>query len=282
MPLGSRAGDKKVRDRNLIFGVLAAVIALIGASLTWILGADDEVKSADCSDSNHLAGHTIVVLDRTDRLTSNQQRYIVARMRRLVGVNSDGDVVQGEGALGAGERLTVFEVSPGEFGELSDPILSICRPRDGSKASELYENGRLIERRFEQRFLKPFEAFLSTIKGGGLQESPILETLFDIAARDDFNAEVLNRRLLIFSDMLQHNENLSFYRAVPPHDAWLTSSYGRHLQPKMGNVTVEIQTLLHLQDARGAQQDKALISFWAQYFDEASGPGSLRIEKIRD
>jgi len=44
MPLGSRAGDKKVRDRNLIFGVLAAVIVLIGASLTWILGADDEVK----------------------------------------------------------------------------------------------------------------------------------------------------------------------------------------------------------------------------------------------
>ena len=47
--------------------------------------------------------------------------------------------------LQVGERLSLHEIDPGEVNGLSDPLFSLCKPRDGASARKFDENPRLLE-----------------------------------------------------------------------------------------------------------------------------------------
>ncbi len=213
--------------------------------------------------------HTIVIFDRTDAMTPSQIRAVTAVMDKL------------KVDLREGEKLSVHEIDPGEVNGLSEPLFSLCKPPDGSSANSIYENPRILRQRFEKKFGRPLEEMLSeSLRGGGANRSPIMESLFDVALLADFGRDQDNRWLVIFSDLLQHTASWSQYGSTRSFKKFFDTPTGRKLVPYLSGVKVKVYYLLRFRSDGRVLQDDAHIAFWERYFEAASAR-VMQIQKVR-
>ena len=88
-------------------------------------------------------------------------------------------------------------------------VFSACNPGRGDEVNPLVVGSRYAEQRYRQLFAEPLDAVIdATARKAGSNTSPILSAFARIADIEHFDATVAERRLLIRSDLLQHN---------PPH-----------------------------------------------------------------
>jgi len=135
-----------------------------------------------------------LLIDKTDPWTSRDKEKLAALIRRT------------KARLVENERFTIFVLD--ETGTYSpSPVFDMCNPGRGDQASSIYENPRLVQQLFEEKFAAPLDSIMTDLlRPGVAPQSPLLEAI--VALKGSGHKE----RLVIVSDMMQNSEAISFYR----------------------------------------------------------------------
>lgn len=243
--------------RNALGVVLIALAVLVlgglgGASL--LLRAPPTDPESLCRTDAALRAHTVVLVDATDRLEARHRRKLRAVL------------AQERARLSQYDRLTVMRINVRRPHEPSI-LFSRCLPRPPELTNPLFENARMTQARWDEAFADALErALRSAGASGPAQASPIVAGLRAVAADPDFGGEIPNRRLVLVSDLLEHDpQGFSLYVSGTNYAAWRTGAASG--PPDLARVDLRIVPLDRPDHA--ARQTAALQTFWPAFFDAA-------------
>ena len=251
------------KHNKLTFWICMASVVAIVAVVSFYLFGVERVKYDSLSGCPLVkgqatpTGHTVVLIDETDRLTENQKNYLSMQINALVKKN-----------LQVGELLSIYSLDD-KVTASSKPLFEMCKMRDGSDADKLSENERLINKRFKKYFQNPLEMHLKTIleKKEPAEQSPIFEMLRSISINSFMKWDVQgDRKLIVFSDMLHNTNRFSLYNQQQDFERFRKSAYAAEVSTQMPNVEVELNYF----NNTPKYQKNRLTEFWMAYFRRAS------------
>lgn len=240
---------------NVIGALLIAFVMLalggFGAA-AFLLREPPLYPETLCRVDQPLGAHTIVLVDSTDRLEPRHRRKLRAVLE------------QERARLAQYDRLTVMRLSARRPQE---PIIlfSKCLPRPPELTNPLFENARITQERWDTDFGAALDrALRSATSAGAAQTSPLLAGLRAVAADPEFGAEIDHRRLVLISDLLEHDpRGFSLYVSEADYPAWLAQSTAG--PPDLARVDVRVVPLDRPDHAE--RQANALNTFWPHYFE---------------
>ncbi len=242
----------------LIVAVMGVLAALAGA--IYLTRPPPVDATTLCRTDSGLAAHTIVLVDATDKLEPRHRRKLRAVLD------------QERARLAQFDRLTVMRLN---VRRPQEPVIlfSKCLPRPPEQINPLFENARRAKARWEESFADALgRALRSAQSGGGARSSPILAGLRAIGADPDFGPDLERRRLVLVSDLLEHDQQgFSLYVADADYSVWRAqAAFG---PPDLSGVEVRVIPLDRPEQAE--RQAFALERFWPDYFEAA---GAARAE----
>ncbi|MEZ6023121.1 MAG: hypothetical protein R3C16_06860 [Hyphomonadaceae bacterium] len=243
--------------RNAVGVVLiVVVIAVLGAmgAAAFMLRAPPTDAETLCRTDQPLAAHTIILVDSTDRLEPRHRRKLRAVM------------AQERARLGQYDRLTLMRINVRRPQEPSI-LFSKCLPRPPEQTNPLFENARMTQQRWDEDFASALDRALRSAQAGGpARASPIIAGLRAVAADPDFGAEIPQRRIVLVSDLLEHDpQGFSLYVAEADYSAW--AAVAPSGPPDFSHVDMRIVPLDRPDHA--ARQAQALQQFWPAFLDAA-------------
>ncbi len=210
-------------------GVLFSVLAL--TATVWLMRPADLDAATLCPTNRPLAGHTVVIVDRTDRWTT----AMGAALTQLV-----------ENAQRDTDRYEKFSIVSLDANQSVHPLFSICNPGTPTFWSDLYRGRRYTTRDFEQRFVGAAERVIEDVREPSeASSSPIVEYVHRWLGSDDFNATVPHRRLILVSDMRQNSDLYSIYSGAEDQ---LGDVVARQFGPSAEGVAFDVYFVAHGQD----------------------------------
>ncbi|ANP46531.1 hypothetical protein [Candidatus Viadribacter manganicus] len=141
------------------------------------------------------------------------------------------------------------------------------RPRPPEQTNPLFENPRLVQATWNEEFAQALESALRSAGSGGPQRaSPIIAGLRAVGADPDFGQEIPRRRLVLVSDLLEHNpQGFSLYVSDADYTAGRASSPNG--PPNFARVELRIVPIDRPDNAE--RQAFAVEAFWPASFDAA-------------
>jgi len=256
------------KENKTVLGYIIIGICLVifGASMVSALVLKTGPYDPETFCRDEVSAHTIVVLDKTDSLSSSQQKFV-------------RDYINNEKAgLGTFEKFSIFAFTEDTYAN-PDPVFSKCNPGTGKDANQLYQNPRKIQMRFDEFFSRPLEENMSSILSDNTgSKSPIFEMIRELSFRNDFGDDVLQRTLIIISDMMHHTSEYSHYKNTIDYKYFSEKPYAYEVSASLNSVNIRIVYLLR--DNLGNIQGKRHLSFWEEYFEEM-GAEVADVRKIR-
>lgn len=208
--------------------------------------------------------HTILLIDKSDAPTRSQSWQIGAIIEAL------------KNDLQPLEKFTITSLSERQ-GDI-DTLFSKCNPGTGKQANALYQNPVMIQKKFDEKFGLQLREVEESIKHHGeAKNSYILEALQVIANMIDFDSNVMQKRLIIISDMMQHSGWLSHYHALPDYNEFIQTTAGKGLQADMTDVMVKIYYIVR-RPVEPSWQNRHIL-FWKDYFQQQQ-VSSVTVRKI--
>lgn len=252
-----RRRSRTSRGQNLLGVILiaGAILILSGfASAALFLRAPPIDPSTLCRTDQPLQSHTIVLVDSTDRLEPRHRRKLQAVM------------LQERTRLGQYDRITLMRLNSRRPQEPAI-LFSKCLPRPPEQANPLFENARMAQQRWDADFASALDrALRSASSSGPNRASPILAGIRAVAADPDFGAEVPHRRLVLVSDLLEHEPaGFSLYVSGADYAAWRATAPAG--PPDLTRVDLRIVPIDRPDHAE--RQAAALQVFWPAFFDAA-------------
>ena len=146
-------------------------------------------------------------------------------------------------------------------------LFSKCLPRPPEQTNPLFENARMVQQQWNEAFADALDrALRSAGSSGPARASPILAGVRAVAADPDFGAEIPRRRLVLVSDLLEHDpEGFSLYVSDATYAAWRAASPSG--PPDLSQVDLRIVPIDRPDHAE--RQAAALETFWPAFFDAA-------------
>jgi hypothetical protein len=182
--------------RNALGVVLIALAVLVLGGLggaSFLLRAPPTDAETLCRTDAPLAAHTIILVDATDRLEARHRRKLRAVL------------AQERARLSQYERLTLMRINVRRPQE-PNILFSRCLPRPPEQTNPLFENARMTQARWDEEFAGALDrALRSAGSSGPARASPIVAGVRAVAADPDFGAEISRRRLVLVSDLLEHD-----------------------------------------------------------------------------
>ena len=210
-------------------GVLFSVLAL--TATVWLARPADLDAATLCPTNRPLAGHTVVIVDRTDRWT----QAMGAALTQLV-----------ENAQRDTDKYEKFSIVSLDANQSVHPLFSICNPGEPTFWSDLYRGRRYTTRDFEQRFVGAAERVIEDVREPSeASSSPIVEYVHRWLGSDDFNANVPHRRLILVSDMRQNSQLYSIYGGAGDQ---LGDVVARQFGPAAAGVSFDVYFVAHGRD----------------------------------
>lgn len=200
----------------------AAAIALLGV-LFDITGLGSEAFAGSCIQGNKHGSVTYLLIDRTDEIKD------ISALKQLFGTLRDTF------AKRDGERLVVGVIS----GKTAESRIVMDRATPGK---DMWESAIKLRKQRNE-----FLACLDEVEKGLLQQnekapaSAILETIIfvaDFLRRDPSPT----KRLIIFSDMVQNSDAVSFYgkRSNEPLEIIMARLVSEKRIPKLNGVVIDV------------------------------------------
>jgi len=263
--------DKDTKLRYLIgFVVVAAIIA--GAAYKNL------TQLPDCKDNP--SAKVIILIDQTDPVTSLQNDELKKRALSFLGNKKlkDGRLISDSSIdTPVNSLVTLFYISSNQK-ELK-PLFSECRPPSEREVNSIEGDPKTAQRFYVKKFESPLSEFL---KVGSQKEnaSPIAETLNSISRTAYFSGLGKGKpktKILIFSDMIQHTEDISLY-GCSSNPALTTA--GKNLISKLSNSYSGADIYIHQiirtkSDSQQLPSSQCIKQFWSN----ALG-GSTVIEEL--
>jgi hypothetical protein len=252
MRRGRGAGARNALGLVLIGVAMLVLGGLAGAS--FLLRAPPTDAETLCRTDAPLGAHTIILVDATDRLESRHRRKLRAVL------------AQERARLSQYDRLTIMRLNVRRPQEPAI-LFSKCLPRPPEQTNPLFENARMTQQRWDEDFAQALESALrSAGSSGPARASPILAGVRAVAADPDFGAEIPRRRLVLVSDLLEHDpEGFSLYVSDADYAAWRRASPSG--PPDLARVDLRIVPIDR--PDHEARQARALETFWPAFFDAA-------------
>ena len=199
--------------------------------------------------------HTVVLVDETDPLTAIQADFFEAQMEQTVR------------EMPAGGLLSVYTITE-DPAESRKPLIEVCKPRDGSDANALTENERKMQKRFKKSFAEPVRQLvdeLAAARSPG-EASPIMEAIQFVSVNSFKKRDVQGeRRLILFSDMLQNTKAFSLYESSPSIERFKKSDYAAQTKTYLPGVDVSLYYFATRPELQGYPN----VDFWKAYFKGA-------------
>jgi hypothetical protein len=210
-------------------GVLFSILAL--SLSVWLLRPAELDAATLCPTNRPLAGHTVVIVDRTDRWT----QAMGSALTQLV-ENAQRDTAKYE----------KFSIVSLDADQSVHPLFSICNPGEPTFWSDLYRGRRYTTRDFEERFVGAGERIVEQVREPSeARTSPIVEYVHRWLGSDDFNSSVRHRRLILVSDMRQNSPLYSIYSGAEED---LGAVVERQFGPSAEGVAFDVYFVAHGQD----------------------------------
>lgn len=255
------------RKANLLFG-MAAMVVLAVTMLFFAIHSSKKAFDQDtlCESGKQLDAHTVVLVDKTDPLTKSQQTALVALFGQI------------KNKLIEGEMLSIFVIDGDEM-EFPMPVFSKCAPR---KTGNIFvDTPSFLERQFNKSFGAPLNQITSRlIVGVTAPASPIIEMLEGLSREKEFGPSVSQRRLIIYSDMLQNSPLYTHYRQDVSMEGFLGPLGAKDRLANLAGVAVEV-TYLDRPEHRQYQNRNHRV-FWQRYFKAANASVEFSAPRIAD
>ncbi|MBI1188236.1 MAG: hypothetical protein GC206_13055 [Alphaproteobacteria bacterium] len=253
-PFARRRAGAKIKDRLglvLIGLALVALAAMAAAGLA--LRAPPTDAETLCRTDAPIAAHTYILVDGTDRLETRHRR----RLRAVID--------EERARLRPYDRLTIASMRA-DRPEEPRLIFSLCNPGDGRDANPLFQNTKRAQARWDEAFGGALEKAVRRAGGGRAgRASPIAASVRAAAADPDFSPAIAARRLVIVSDLLEHDpEGFTLY-AEGAAFAGYRAAGGRSVD--LSGVAVRVTRLDR--PGQAARQDAAERDFWAPFLEDA-------------
>lgn len=227
--------------------VLGGLLALTAA--VWVLRPADLDPTTLCPTSRSLAGHTVVIVDRTDRWTPAMSAAVTELL----------DAAQRET-----RRYQKFSIVSLDADQSVHPLFSVCNPGAPTFWSDLYRGRRYTVRDFEQHFVGAADHVVAHVsEPSEANTSPIVEYVRRWLGSDDFSAAVPERRLILVSDMRQNSPLYSVYSTPTAGDLDLVVA--RQFGPLAQSVAFDIYFVAHGRDHNVSEDE--VRTTWEQAFD---------------
>lgn len=251
----------------LALGAVAAIAVMAG--LFFYQGRVASAMSIDpetlCPTSGPVAMQAILI-DVTDSMGAAQ----VAKLHQLI------DKQIADAPVGTQFSVGMVSDDPSQLGAR----IKLCKPHSGDDVSQVSQNVRLVETRYRERFLTPVQAMIDQLlENSTATSSPIMEALqLLVAQTPGFITYEGPKQVFIASDLLQHSDAMSFYRAEG-WDSFTASGQASRLSRSLDGVDV---SLLVIPRPTSWSGDTAqLENFWVRYFD-AQGAHAPKLLTLGD
>jgi hypothetical protein len=248
-------------------GWYLAIVLCIGVVIGVAVLANNLISKGKIDEATlcHLTADlnvTAVLLDLTDPLNPTQQ----SRLKNILSNEISDSSVDTMISIG------VVSEAPSKWGAQ----FARCKPASGDDANALYENPKIIANRYIREFIAPMNATLERMLGGEVEnQSPIMEALQSLVSETpEFSSTQGSRKIVIVSDMLQHSDNLSFYRKQG-WNYFVQSNGDQRLAGNLANVSINI---IRVPRSGPSMPSRDLSDgFWTRYFDrQGSRPPSVQ------
>lgn len=237
------------------FYLIAAVLSVALGMMAFNSHLSGRAKPDERNCVAPVTAKTVFVIDQSDAIP--EQTAVEIRSRATMTV---ANTVQ------ANELVSVYVITEQSRTKLV-PVFSACKPEQGG--SELTENVRAIQKRFKEKFQKPFEAALS-VAASKSEASPLGEAIIDLSLSDSLRAE--KNRLVIYSDMMQHSENSSLYGCSDGNAAiksFRQRRAGAVERPTFKNADVQLNFIPR--EGVGEAVAVCRTRFWGWFFGDNDG-----------
>lgn len=210
---------------------------------------------------------TVVLVDVTDPLNLPQKQDFTNQLDLLV------EQVPRYG------KLVIAKVDPVSERLLS-PVITRCNPGSSKDANEVSGNPAKLEAMHKTQFVAPVQAaFAQLTTASEALRSPILESIQSINLTELQRgvAKGGKKKLIVASDLLQHTQDISFYKVMPDADELVdTSAFGR-VRTDLRGTEVELW-MLQRADFRSTQP-RRLPELWERLI-EAQGGRLMRVYTV--
>lgn len=255
----SRAGRSAASEIGTwaLFGVVAALIAILGGGFIWLFVMADRrpvLDKATLCPEDGARSVAVVLLDTSDEWPDITRAELRKRLEDTASAVPDYGLLE--------LRL----LDPSQAG--GRVMFSKCNPGDGSNLNEIVANPDMAHKFWMKEFQEPLQLALDkTIVESESETSPILSTIQRIAV-DRFGSD-RPANLVLISDMIEHTPDYSQYKGDLSYDNYKqTSAYKKqHTDLEGAEVTIFYVQRLRMDSGKH-------IQFWTDWI--ADNNGTLR------
>lgn len=200
-----------------------------------------------CLKNRPLAGHTILIIDATDVFDSDKVSYLERLIEKT------------KRELKPFAKFSIYSIDRKQGG-FPRQAFSLCNPGTAETTNILMQAPNHVQRKFEEQFERPLEKVTTSLKGTqDSANSPLLETIQTISELRDFSADIPERRIILFSDMLQNSKLLSQYAA-----GW--QNKGAQIVGTLPADLRGVEATVHYVIRRPDLQNAEHREFWREFF----------------
>lgn len=255
-------GSTALKFESLALAILALLLA---SGIAWFLysaNTQDKIDQVSLCPESGSMGNLVFLIDQTDPVSMTQLTFAKTKIERMI-TNAH-----------TGTRISIGIVAPNLL-QRDEAFLSLCKP--ATEANALTQNVARVAATYRENFEKPMATILTSLMVASTADSsPIIENLQELLARvPDFLANEKPTTLVVFSNLAQHSDVLSFYKGGD-WDTFTKSGAVNRLSRALTGMDVFL-----LQLPVREQFQPELENFWARYFD-AQGVTSLHYELVGD
>ena len=228
-----------------------------------------------CPEGQDTASEVVVILDVTDPWSGLQREVLLTEFDGM------------RQTLPRFAKVHLFVVTEDEE-ELPNAVLSLCNPGGvqdfesiplvGRLGAWLFANPTLLER-WQADFQTSLDEVIDqVVESDPGARSPIAETIWSAGARIFEASTAAEKRIVLFSDMLQHSEAYSHYRSVTWEREDAASLARGAPAGLLRGVSVELLLVDRGFDGAGRGPGR-LTEFWEEWFS-VQGATLIRVRRI--
>jgi hypothetical protein len=211
-----------------------------------------------CPTDRPVAGHTVVIVDRTDRWTPAMSGALTQLVE-----NAQRDTL----------RHQKFSIVSLDANQSVHAWFSVCNPGAPDFWSDLYRGRRYTVNDFNQRFVGAADRVVAEVsEPAEASSSPIVEYVHRWLGSDDFSPAMENRRLVLVSDMRQNSPLYSIYGEGS--GAGLAPVVERQFGPSAEGVAFDVYFVAHGRDHNVSEDE--VRTAWDEAFNAVNATYTWR------
>lgn len=264
----ARRGESKLGIVAASF-LMFVVVVFIGGIFTF--SANNELKEIDektlCYKDDVPTDIIAILIDSTEPLDEKTVRNAQLEIENII-KNSPTNTL-----------VNLYAIETGSEEHIR-PIANLCKPDDGTSASELTSSPAWIKKIFNDKFVLPLGDHLTSLLNmPPSTSSPIIESLQSAVIESFLSHENSgDKKIVLISDMIQNTSMYSFYKESLSFNSYFSKV--KNSGTGLINLTdINIQVLVVPNNVpNGTRED--LTRFWGKFFRENNANSNVILRPL--